>query len=184
MKKEELYKFMIENGIEINKDNPEDIIAFIPYELVPEFTMMLGSIYLLNNNCKSVLKEYELAVEMNDIFEYFDIDPKYFYDPIKPKEIGDICTIKATNKKYSPNEIFNILGRSNPILYCSEHLYTQLRISEMLEYDFFNFRGETCEVVLEKFFLPKKDKEGIITGLLISENTIYIFYEKEKEEGI
>ena len=176
----DLFNFLKNNGIELNKDDPNNIIAFIPYYLLEEFKNMLGYTFLSDSILKVVLKKDYVCFEMPMIFEYFNIFPEDFLDYGEPKKFEETYNIEKTLRQYTASELFYTLGRMNPVLYCGSELYHQLKFMDMVEFDTVVKIGEDdCDIIISDMLLPHKGGNGNIIGILISENRTCLIYEKE-----
>lgn len=74
----ELYKFINNNELEItwncyeNKD--DELILWIPFYYLDEFTKMIGYNYLSDGGIEVNLQEDCTSLDINPICEYFDIN--------------------------------------------------------------------------------------------------------------
>ena len=82
MKELDLYKFVKKNDIEFHWENDE-VITFIPFDLLTEFTNMIGSTYFsdFGNNVHNVHMRYDyICIHMSNICEYFNINMEDVFD--------------------------------------------------------------------------------------------------------
>lgn len=74
----ELYKFLNENNIEHHweKDrNRNDIfLVWIPFDLIKEFTSMVGSDYLSAGGTGANLQEDFICLDISEIAEYHEVE--------------------------------------------------------------------------------------------------------------
>jgi len=75
MKELDLYKFINKNDIEFHWEKDE-VIIFIPFDLLTEFTNMIGYAYFHNTIQHCVMKDNYICIHMSNISEYFNINMK------------------------------------------------------------------------------------------------------------
>lgn len=71
----QLYKFIKENCVEYHKF-ADDIILFVGYYLLEEFSTLLGSSILDEEGIKCTMKEKYICFDMKYICDYHGIDMK------------------------------------------------------------------------------------------------------------
>ena len=77
-----LYKFVKDNRIEYNKINEDkDVIIFVPFSLIADFTSMLGHRFLFDP-LWVVLKEDCIALEMKEICERLNIEMSEVFEDL------------------------------------------------------------------------------------------------------
>jgi hypothetical protein len=69
-----LYKFIQENDIELRWED-EELIAWVGFHCISEFTDMIGYDYLSDGGLDANLQYHCLALDIVPICEYFDIEP-------------------------------------------------------------------------------------------------------------
>lgn len=76
-----LFKFCHASGVNCRWDDDDDeLIIWIPFDLLKEFTDLVGYTYLSDGGIEVRLQEDCVALKLNDICEDFEIDIKNIYD--------------------------------------------------------------------------------------------------------
>lgn len=71
----ELYKFLEEHKLEYHWENEgKELIAWIPFYDLREFTELLRDNYLTDNELMVNLQDYCIALDLVPIAEYYEID--------------------------------------------------------------------------------------------------------------
>lgn len=71
----ELYKFLEENELEYHWENEgKELIAWIPFYHLREFTELLRGNYLTDNELMVNLQDYSIALDLVPIAEYYEIE--------------------------------------------------------------------------------------------------------------
>jgi len=79
----ELYKFITENKIEYHWNADEKCYAFIDYDLLQEFSSILGSSVFDDDGLECVMKDGYIAFEMVNICERIDVDEKKIFTEVE-----------------------------------------------------------------------------------------------------
>jgi len=68
-----LYKFVQDNGLEYHSHPTEDVLLFIPTDLIDDFCEIIGEADLSDECIECTLKYRCIVVEMKAICEWFDV---------------------------------------------------------------------------------------------------------------
>lgn len=81
MKELKLYKFIMENSIEIDWRG-EELVIWLHFLDIKDFVELVGADYLSDGGHDANIQEHYIALDLVPICEYFDIEPT----EIHPKE--------------------------------------------------------------------------------------------------
>lgn len=73
----DLYKFLSENEIETSRQG-KYFTAWIPFYLLKDFTELIGYGMLDEGGLEVRLQEYNVAIQLNEVCDYFGFEPAHF----------------------------------------------------------------------------------------------------------